>query len=160
MESTPQPVVRMDKSKDYSTVHGERLPNDRHAKVFYYQDGLPFSADEKLIVDHPDITEDTTGRLKERVAHLQKQAIKRQTTAPGDGATDDNDDDRDEAPAEVNLSAWAQGEKFPWQSVSNAIARRFARRVNNKRDAIELLIEEHVVSVDKLSADFKKLLQD
>lgn len=159
MTTAPQPVVRLDKSKDFSTVHGERLKDDRHAKVFYYQDGLPFGADERLIADHPDVLEEPTGKLKERVEILQRQALKRQASQPGD-TVDEDGEPGETAPAEVNLSAWAQGEKFPWQSVSNAIARRFARRVMNKRDAIELLIAEHVVSVDKLSADFKKLLQD
>lgn len=160
MNTTPQPVVRLDKSKDFSTVHGERLRDDRHAKVFFYQDGLPFGSDEKLIHDHPDILEEPTGKLKERVAILQRQALKRASSSQGDTMDDDDAPSGDEAPADVNLSAWAQGEKFPWQSVTNAIARRFARRVSNKRDALELLIEEHVVSVDKLSPDFKKLLQD
>lgn len=162
--SEPQPstptkalVVRMDRSRDFSTVHGERLPGDRHAKVFFYQDRLPFDAAGVLIHDHPDVLEDET--LKERVALMQKRAAKRAKDAPGDEDADNNGEDGE--PVTVNLVSWARGEeKFPWQDLSNAIARRFSKRVSNKRDALELLVEEHVVSVGQLAEPFKKLLQD
>jgi hypothetical protein len=53
------PVIRLDKSKPFSTVHGERMPDDPHYKVHYWQGGrlngktvqLPFDSQGELVAD-------------------------------------------------------------------------------------------------------------
>ena len=150
------PYVRMDRSRDYSTVHGERLAGDRHADVHFFQEGLPFDSRGHLIADHPDVLGDET--LKKKAEKLLKNAAKAKSKAPGDADADDNGGDRDEA-VPVNLETWARGEvEWPWLEISQAIAKRFSKRISNKRDALELLIAEHVVSPSDLSAQNKKLL--
>jgi hypothetical protein len=165
-------VVRMDRSRDHATVHGDRLPADVHVNVHFYQNGLPFNAAGILIADHPDIEADP--KLQARVARLLEKAAKARAAAPGNDADDPDDEDRDEDdrldgdegegtdndPEPVNLEAWARGEQeVPWQQVSDAIARRFSRRITGKRDALELLIENHVLSIGAVSKKHRKLLE-
>lgn len=161
-----RPVVRLDKSRDFSTVHGERLPGDRHHNVHYYQDGLPFDSEGILLFDHPEITEDEAKQRK--VMKLTERAQRLLEVARGNRDEDDDEDedrdedeDQDDDRAPINLEAWARGEqKLEWQLVTNAIAQRFAVRVRDKRGALELLIEERVVSIGQLSREHRKLVQD
>lgn len=158
----------MDRSRDYATVHGERLAGDRHAKVFFYQDGLPFDSQGELLADHPDITEDPKKAAK--VERLQARAAKLLEKARGDRDEDDDEDDEDKEKSSeddgveddpINLADWARGtQKLQWQLVTNAIAQRFAVRVSDKRGALELLVAERVVSKGELSREHQRLLSD
>ena len=170
------PQVRMDKSRDFATVHGERLAGDPHVGVHFYQDGLPFDSSGILVADHIDLTAQTplAEKLRKRVARkLEKAAQVRpaRESDPSASADDDEDDetrvekdeedDEDDRPQPANLEAWARGEvDVPWQEVTQAIAKRFSKRVSNKRDALELLIEERVVAVGALSVKNRRALED
>lgn len=149
--------VRMDKSRDFSTVHGERVPGDRYREVHFFQDRLPFDSRGFLISDHPDVTEDP--ELAKLVAQKLKKAAKSKAEAPGDEP--DAPSDKDEGDEQVNLSAWARGEgQWPWQEISNAIGKRFNRRVANKQAAIEFLVDEKVIAVADLAPEYQKLVKD
>lgn len=163
------PQVRMDKSREHSTIHGERTPDDPHAGVHFYQDGLPFDAQGILCADHRDLQGDSKQavKLREIVERKMKKASKSQKIVDGEApAAPADDDDEPEAPEAddnepVNLEAWARGEqKVAWNDVSQAIARRFKRRVTGKLDAIEFLIEQKVIAKGALSAEHAKLFQD
>lgn len=154
----------MDRSRTFSTVHGERLPGDPHVGVAFYQGGLPFRPDGTLFENHPEITGDPeklakVERLKAKAAKFVEKA--RAKPAPDD--EDDEDDDGEEDAAEqepINLSMWARGEQqLEWQVVTNAIAQRFHVRVKDKRDALERLIQEHVVAPGDLSPKHQKLIR-
>lgn len=171
-----QPKVRMDRSRDYATVHGERVPNDRHAAVFFYQDEMPFDADGFLIPDHPDfepgVDQPSAKARKLRALADKKMAkaakVKARSAPPLEAADpdahasgeveSDEDDDDEDGPKEINLEAWARGEPANWNDVTQTIARRYKKRVNNKADAIELLVEEKVVSLDQLAPAYRKLM--
>lgn len=151
-------IVRLDKSRDHATVHGERSPGDPHHAVHFYQYGLPFNAHGILIDDHPEIEADP--RKKAAMEKLMKKAAKVKQEAPGDDALDllDGDEDSDDKP-ELNLEMWARGEqKWRWQEVSDAIAARFSKRVSDKKGAIEVLLEERIIPIGALSAEHKKLV--
>lgn len=167
MSQEQEVQVRMDKSRDHATVHGERIPGDPHAAVHFTQNGLPFDAQGILIIDHPVFEPDSEKpskhaiQLRERADKLMTKAIKSaKPKVEGEAADVDNDDGgTDDGPA--NLETWARGEaKVPWNEVTQAIAKRFSRRVSNKHDAIELLVEERVVSRGDLSDEHRKLLDD
>lgn len=152
-------IVRLDRSRDHSTIHGERRPDDLHYNVYFYQYGLPFDAHGILIDDHPEIEADP--RKKAAMEKLMKKAAKVKITAPGDAALDallDGEEESDDTP-DLNLEMWARGEqKWPWQQVSDAIAARFSKRVTDKKGAVEVLIEERIVSIGALSAELKRLV--
>lgn len=171
------PQVRMDRSRDFATTHGERLPGDRDVDVHFTQDGLPFNSRGILLIEHPILTAETPEAAKlrrkverrlEKLAKAKPIARASDTDAPAD---DDEDEDRDEAerddededdegPEPVNLEAWAKGEQeVQWNEVTQAIAQRYHKRVSNKKDALELLIEERVVSSGALSSKHRKTLE-
>jgi hypothetical protein len=153
-------IVRLDKSRDYSTIHGERRPDDPHYAVYYYQYGLPFDAHGILLHDHPEVKGDP--RKQAAVEKLMKRAAKVKKEAPGDAVDEllsrDESDDGDDKP-ELNLEMWARGEqKWRWQEVSDAIAARFSKRVTDKKGAVEVLLEEKVVPLGALSSELRKLV--
>jgi hypothetical protein len=158
--------VRMDRGRDFSTVHGERTPGDVHAAVHFYQDRLPFDSNRFLIVDHPDILKDP--KLQALVEKKLKKAEKAKPVAAAEGTdalSDDNtevDDDEDEEILDpVNLEMWARGEsEYPWTDVSQAIAQRFKRRVPSKAAAIEFLVDEKIIAVADLSKAHQKLVKE
>lgn len=170
MTETPQ--VRMDKSRTFSTIHGDRLDGDAHQFVHFYQDGLPFDAKGILIPDHPDVLKDPklqalAERKMEKAAKSKPVARKPEADGlAGDDVdeTEDGDVDGDDDGAgdddPINLTDWAQGkQKLEWQLVTNAIAQRFHVRVGSKTHAIELLLKEGVVSKGDLSGEHAKLVR-
>lgn len=145
----------MDRSRDYSTIHGERTAGDRHATVHFYQDGLPFDSQGFLIVEHPDVLENP--KLIELVDRKLKKAAKAKIESPGDNADAPSDD----GPPDVNLEAWARGEQqVAWQEVTNVIGKRFTKRVKDKTAAIEFLVAEKVVRYEDLSPEHQKLVKE
>lgn len=153
MQQTP--TLRLDRSRDFSTVHGERMVGDSHVRVFFYQDGLPFDAGGSLVLD---IIEDAG--LRAKAERKLKEAAKVSATAEAesvDAVVGKEDGTADKG--DVNLESWARGEvKYQWYLVSEAIVRRFARRVTNTADAINLLVEEGVIQPDALSPANRKHL--
>lgn len=153
-------IVRLDKSRDYSTVHGERRPGDPHHAVHFYQYGLPFDAHGILLVDHPEIADDP--KKAAAVEKLMKRAAKVKVEAPGDAALDaiiNGEDEGGDDKPELNLEMWARGEqRWPWNQVSDVICARFSKRVTDKKGAIEVLLEERVVTLGALSAEHRKLV--
>lgn len=168
IEAPPEvPAVRMDKSRDFATVHGERVPGSPHANVHFYQNGLPFDSQGILIHDHDDfeLGKDKPSAhalmIRARAENLIQKAAKRVKPAGESGvaAEDEIEEDGDKGPA--NLEQWARGEvRVPWPEVTQAIARRFSKRVSNKRDAIELLVVERVVAKGELSDEHRKLIDE
>lgn len=161
-KKAPPPVIRMDRTRVYSTAHGERGPGDPWAQVHFMQNGLPFDAAGNLIHDHFSIKESPT--LVKRVEKLAKEAMKRKQISPGDDDADEDgepqSDEDDDAPA-LNLEAWARGEQdVLWQRVSDALTRRCGRRFTNKRDALEYMIAEGMVAMAGLSKANKAVLRD
>lgn len=154
--------IRMDKSRYYSTLHGERSPDDPHAKIMFYQDGLPFDGEGLLLTDlvPHDKKELVERRLKKLNAVREEPEPVRTATITNDD--DDDDDDSDSVdqqitPGDVNLEAWLRGEaNYVWFSIPAAIRARFNKNVSNKTDAVTFLVEEEkIVSVDQLSEALK-----
>ena len=154
-------IVRVDRSRDFSTVHGEMRPDDPHYRVAFYQYGLPFDAHGILLADHPEIAADE--RKQQAVAKLMKRAAKVEKKAPGDAVDQllsrEDDEGEDNDKPELNLVMWARGEqKWKWQEVSDAIAARFSKRVVDKKGAIEVLLEEKIVTRNDLSNEHNRLV--
>lgn len=158
-------IIRMDRSRDFGTVHGDRPAGDPHARVHFYQGGLPFDAAGVLLKDHPEIEQDEKKQAK--VLRLLAKAEKARAQAPGDDPDgedqdedEDHDADEDDAPAPFTLANWAAGRTdVPWQQVTDAITRKFSKRVQDKRSALEMLIAEGVVTMGALSAKHRAIVQ-
>jgi hypothetical protein len=166
----PVPRVRMDRSRAYNTIHGERGPGDKHAGVMFRQDGIPADASGYFIFDHPDMLEPGPEGDKRRKAAEKKiakaivQAAKAPPPPPPSRA--DSDEDEDEAPAQdeeedllepINLEAWLRGEQqVEWQEITQEIARRYKKRVAKIEDAVLFLVKEGVVPKAQLKKQFQK----
>lgn len=165
MTEQTAPVVRMDRSRDFGTVTGERTPDSEHATLHFIQNGLPFDSEGILITDHAFFEPDKQSpskravMLRERADKLMQSAAK-QSRPRAEGEPEEiGGEAGDETKGPVNLETWARGEaRIPWQEVTQAIARRFSVRVANKQGAIELLLKERVVNMAELSDEHRKLV--
>lgn len=165
MEEHPQ-IRLLDKSRAFSTIHGERGPSDPDHGVHFLQDGLPLDAQGFLVAHHQDLQGETKQAIKlreiaarklEKAAKAQQKVDKAERGESGE-ASDDEEGAADDEP--VNLEAWARGEqRVEWNDVTQTIAQRYKKRVGSKLDALEFLIEEKVVSFDMLSPQHQKLLR-
>lgn len=165
MTSSVPARLRMDKSKTFSTIHGERTPDDLHARVHFVQDGLPFDSQGFYLTGFLDDATDPEGRLRElverRLRKLEGQAL------PADADADELDAQlATKAGAagagqgdDVNLEAWARGEsQYIFAEVRTSLRKRFAQNVKDQRGAVELLLDEKVVQEEQLAPAFKQLL--
>lgn len=169
------PRVRMDKSRSFSTIHGDRQPSDPMYGVSYRQDGIPCDAEGYFLFDHPDMRK--PGKDGDKARKMAEKHIKRALAAPPkpvrkvetlldddddevDGlkqSTAGDDDDDDGLLPAISLAAWLRGDQdAPWSDVSQEIARTYKRRVGKVEDAVAFLVKEGVCPKDELRAKFKK----
>jgi hypothetical protein len=171
------PKVRMDRSRTFATVHGERGADDIHSGVMFIQDGIPADASGYFIFDHPDMQ--LKGPEGDRRRKMAEKHIKRALAAAAKAppkveraARDDDDDEevdgmpKDEGEDEdeddgllpaVSLAAWLRGEQdVVWNDVSQEIARTYKKRIAKIDDAVNFLVKEGVCSKGELRAKFKK----
>lgn len=166
-EQATAPVVRMDRSRDFGTVTGERTPDSVHATLHFIQNGLPFDSEGMLIHDHVFFEADKEKPsknallLRDRAEKLIQKAIKNARPRVEGEPVPEGEEEEEEQKGPANLEEWARGEaRVPWQEVTQAIARRFGKRVANKTDAITLLLEERVVAKANLSEEHRKLVDE
>jgi hypothetical protein len=167
------PRVRMDRSRSFSTVHGDRVPGDPHCGVMYVQDGIPCDAEGYFIFDHPDMLK--KGPEGDKRRKMAEKHIKRAMAAAAkvkarppkavdeddeDGETTDaetDDDDEDELLPAVNLGEWLRGrQEVEWNDVSQEIARTYKKRIAKIEDAVAFLVREGVCPRNELRPKFKK----
>lgn len=176
----PAPVLRLDKTKKFSTVHGERQPDDPHYKVHFWQDDLPFDANGRLIQDD-GLRQPRNGLDAENkpVVHRPLYDDKRAAKAKGklDRLTRSSampveetsaEEDPEAAAAEqaaaaeaVNFESWLRGEVEyePWQ-LNAAYEKRFSRKAHKVFDmVIELVIDEKIVPEEELTPRFQKMVR-
>jgi hypothetical protein len=168
------PKVRMDKSRAFSTIHGDRVPGDPHCGVMYYQDGIPVDAEGYFIFDHPDMNKPGAAGEKLRKAAAKKieRQLKIDAKKPPKPVRAESEDDEEDVDAEgegdkeeeelldaVSLDAWLRGEQeVEWNDVSQEIARRYKKRIAKIGDAVEFLVKEGVVSKPQLRKAFQKFV--
>lgn len=160
-----KPLLRMDSTRAFSTVHGERAPDDPHAGIHFYQDGLPFGADEVYVEDRLDDKNDRDGKLRAMVERRLRKLEGMQTSADAEAEAAAGDPPMPGAKAnaseadDVNLVAWARGEaQYLFGTVRDAIRKRYSQVVKDQRGAVECLLDEKAVTEAQLSPAFKQLL--
>lgn len=168
MSNAAKKTIRMDRSKYFSTIHGERTPSDEYRQAHFAQDGLYFNAAGHLILEL--VPEDKKAAVEARLRKINKDApaqaapaVAQKTSeiADDDDAGDDDEDVvSDDGPSEeVNLEAWLRGEQqVQWFKVAAAIRDRYKKQVNNSADAVVFLVEEGVVPADQVGDKLKKHL--
>lgn len=160
------PKLRIDRSRPYGEVHGERSPDDPHAPVFFFQDGLPFDAQGVLVYDA--IHDEKIRAIADK--KLKKLAGKAAVAEPvDDGDGDDDDDDSEDTgggksppvtPGDVNLESWLRGEaNYHWATIAKTIRERYHQNISKQADAVAFLVyDEKVIPEDQVAADLLALL--
>jgi hypothetical protein len=162
MSASPK-KLRMDRSRPFGTIHGERTPGDKYALAHFSQDGIFFDA-QGLHID--ELVED------DKVRALVDRRLKKSSkpAADGDaGGSDETDTDpaetkpagSDSAPEDVNLEAWLRGEaKYPWFAITKRVRERYSQNISKQVDMIEFLVmDEKVIPIDQLDPALAELLK-
>lgn len=161
------PKLRMDRSRPYGEVHGERAPGDVHANVHFFQDNMPFDAQGLLVYDA--ITDDEVKKVADR--KLKKLSSK---DAPAEVEDDgDGDDDNDASPSstdaasaasvtpgDVNLESWLRGEaNYQWSKITKVVRERYHQNISKQADMVAFLVlDEKVIPENQVAADLMALL--
>ncbi len=160
MSNTPA-RLRLDKSRPYSTIHGERQPGDPHQLTAFAQDGIHYDA-QGLHLDHL-VEDDKTRALVDRRLKRQQKAAR---PNPDDGDDDGDDANVDQGQqngdtaVEVKLESWLRGEaRYPWFAITKAARDRFHQNITKQVDMIIYLVEdEKIITEDELAPELKQLL--
>ncbi|MET4187617.1 hypothetical protein ABIB86_000434 [Bradyrhizobium sp. JR1.7] len=160
--------LRMDRSKPFGTVHGERQPGDLHQNTHFFQDGMPFDAHGLLIyeaIEDPKIKALADRKLK------KLPAAKPAAEGDDDGAGDDDSDNdtggddtppASSSPEEVNLESWLRGEaSYPWFAITKAVRERHSNNISRQPEMVEFLVRDlKIIPEDQVAADLRKYLKD
>lgn len=177
------PRVRMDRSRSFATIHGDRQVDDPLYGVAYRQDGIPCDAEGFFLFEHKDMLR--KGRDGDHARKMAEKHIKRALLAaakappkPARAAPSDDEDDEVDAdgvardggegedegdgllPA-INLGEWLRGRQdVPWADVSQEIARAYKRRIAKVDDAVPFLVKEGLCPRGELRQKFKKYVDE
>jgi len=154
------PVVRLDRTKPYGTVHGDRTPDDPYYRVHYWQRGLPFDANGILVPDDqrtepwPGIVEGKTIMFQPLYTRAMREELEkriaRMMRSQKEAEAERDAPEAIEAPVdpaeEVNLESYLRGEvDYPFFQLKKAAEARFHKRYNRLRTIIEDLVYEEKV---------------
>lgn len=160
-------TLKMDKSRPFATVHGDREANDTHVRVSFFQDGLPFDAAGNLVLSVIENDQKLLDLARRKSSKFKSNAQPQEETSvvsappPPQLLADESYDDVDSEGAEaqdpddvsqgdidaINLTEWAKGNiKYSWFKVRDAFRQRYSINVSSANDAIDFLLSEGVVS--------------
>jgi|SRR5579859_128463 len=159
--AAPSHRLRLDRSKPFSTIHGNRPSGDPHQFAKFQQDGIHFDA-QGLHIDAL-IGDDDEGK---KVRSLLEKRLKRQVKAMpkkdgADGEADGGpDDDSGPADGDVNLEAWLRGEaSYDWFVITKTMRERFKVNLTKQLDVVEFLVsDQKILPVDQLDPKLAALL--
>src|SRR6202035_179766 len=175
-------IIRLDTSRHYSEVHGDRQPSDPHYHVHYFQDGLPFDGagilvqddgkrepwivgletDEGKIINvkhHPLYTDVMREKVQKKIDRINR--FKSGAVASKEDPEDENRDDDDKPSIdEVDFGAWLRGEMdYETFILFPAWAKRKRRKHTKLRDLVEDLVrDERIIPVEEVSPRLRGLL--
>jgi hypothetical protein len=189
----PDQVIKLDRTRrrriynaegksslidDWSECHGDRLPDDPHYHVHFFQDGLPFDAEGKLVPDDGkeggwkgvgadgkpiDYRPLYTQAMRMKVMKkMTKHANGLQVSAPADDDLNEDVETREAASDEINLKSWLMGEiDVPFYMIVIAIKKRCSTAVASIPEAVRFLVmEEAVCGKNQLRPDFARHLEN
>lgn len=163
MSSLQTTRLRIDRSKPYATIHGERAPGDPHQHAQFSQDGIYYDASgfhiPELIAD-----EKIAAMVEKRLAR-QMKAARNEAPSPDDEAGSDDPDTTktasDGGGTEVNLESWLRGEaKYQWFAITKTVRERYHQNLTKLVDVLEFLVfDEKVIPEDALAPELKLQLR-
>lgn len=151
------PRLRLDRSKHFSTIHGNRPNGDPHQIAKFQQDGIHFDA-QGLHIDAL-VPDDKRELLEKRLKRQIKAAPKKDSAGEGD-VKDDPDDESGSSDDDVNLEAWLRGEaKYDWFAITKTMRDRYKKNLTKQVDVVEFLVrDQKIVTPDQLDPKLAALL--
>ncbi len=141
--STPR--LRLDRSKPFATIHGQRHPDDPHLRAKFQQDGIHYDS-EGLHIDSLIADDETRALVDRRLKRQARSAPKKDGAGegsdgdPGDGSSGSSGDD------DVNLEAWLRGEaQYQWFAITKLVRDRFKMNITKQADMVDFLVNEQKV---------------
>lgn len=156
-----RPPIKLDRTRAFGTVHGDRTPRDPHYRVHYWQGDLPFDAAGNLIPDdgriepyegvvegikvmfEPLYNQHRRDLVEKKIARLLRGRQEAAEEALGAEAEPVED-----LIADVNLEQMLQSEPgmYPFWMVAEACKQRFFKKHATMRSVVEdLVLEEKIV---------------
>lgn len=180
MPMAPEPVLRLDRTRPFSTVHGDRVPEDPHYRVHFWQDDLPFDVNEVLVPDdekrqpfsgpdpnreghtvqyRPLYTPQRALKAQQKLDRLRKGAKAMRPPEVVDETSPKAE--QQAAVTELNFAAWLRGEvQYETWQVFAAFETRYHRKTHKQGDVVsELVLEFKVIPEDQVAPWFKKYLE-
>lgn len=158
-------VIRLDRTRPYSTVHGDRTQEDPMHGVFFFQNDLPFDANGNLmpipeemekVFKGPDVDgKETTYHPLWTQARRDKLKTKQKRVKKAQDEADQEilNQEELEAPADptedVNLESWLLGEaQYPFYMLARATQQRFHVKVHTMRALVECLVMDEKIVLE------------
>lgn len=169
------PLIRIDRTRPMSTVHGDRTPDDPHYRVHFMQQGLPFDANGRLIPDdgktepfkglvegvvttfHPLYTPAMRELVQKKLDRLKKGIpVQPEELDP----ELDPEGELQAASEDVNLESWLRGEaQYPAGLIFAACKKRFHKNHVTLRSVIDDLVnEEKIIPEADVATSLLRLL--
>lgn len=170
-----KPVITLDRSKKFSTVHGDRGIDDPLYRVVYFQDGLPFDGAGHLVPDdgiktpkdaiwegqkivyHPLYTEHMRVTMAKKLtrlarAHAALEPEPEEAEPEANPETDSND---------VDLTAYLRGQvNYPPFKLFKAWRDRYSRSHTTVRALVEdAVFDERLITEEEVAPRLMKMLE-
>jgi hypothetical protein len=157
MSTTDYSMIRLDRSRPFQTIHGDRTQGDPHYNVHFFQGNLPFDAQGALVPPDPDrakpwVSKDSEGKpitcyplYNEQMTKVLEAKLKRAAAVKAKDEVDDEEEDASEKLVnladEVNLEAWLRGQaKYEPHLIYAACKQRYHRSFTRLREVVEELV--------------------
>ena len=151
--------LRLDRSRPFAQIRGQRSPGDPHQLVHFQQDGIHFDS-QGLHLDHLIGTDELRSLVEKRLKRQAKSAPKKADAGEGDNG--DPEDDASGSPGgdDVNIDAWLRGEaKYPWFAITKTVRERYKSNKTTQVDVVDFLVnEQKIVPISDLAPELAKLL--
>jgi hypothetical protein len=152
--------LRLDRSRTFSQIRGQRHEGDPHQRAHFQQDGIHFDS-HGLHIDELITDEKTREIVDRRLKRQMKNASKKEDAGvveegdPVDVSTGSSTSD------EVNLEAWLRGEeKYEWFKITTIVRDRFKVNITKQVDMVEFLVnEQKIIPIDEIDPKLADLLK-
>ena len=174
----PVPVIRLDRSRAFGTVHGDRTPEDPHYRVHFWQGGLPFDVNGLLVPDD-NKTQPWSGlnaegkpeqfkplysnAMRDEVAKRVARATRarpidpEEPRGPAAPPTIENTGDAGDV---VNFESYLRGEiDYEPQKLFKAYKERYHKAVHRISDLVtDLVLEEKIIPEAEVCPALRQVL--
>lgn len=143
------PVDNLDRSRPFSTVHGEDTGGQAFSQRALGIEGWPYGHDGRLMFDKLNEKQLAKYEAKQKEAEARAEAAKNAPPEPDEIEQDEQEDAIERATVkedpneEVNLVQWLTGNaRYKPFEIQSTIKARFGANKPNMKEAARFLIEE------------------